>query len=73
MPSYIIDRASEFDVSVLKGKHKVGISSGASVPRLIVDELISLIKSEYPETQVHTFDNPEKNIVFKLPNFAVLQ
>ena len=73
VPSYIIDRASEFDVSVLKGKHKVGISSGASVPRLIVDELISLIKSEYPETQVHTFDNPEKNIVFKLPNFAVLQ
>src|SRR3989344_92761 len=70
VPSYIIDRASEFDVSVLKGKHKVGISSGASVPRLIVDELISLIKSEYPETQVHTFDNPEKNIVFKLPNFA---
>lgn len=65
--SYIIDRAEEFDVKKLKGKKKVGISSGASVPRWIVDELVDKIKLSCPDAIVHSFDNPEKNIVFPLP------
>lgn len=65
--SYIIDNASELDVNVLDGKKKVGISSGASVPRVIVDDLVNLIREHYPESKVHEFENPEKNIVFKLP------
>ena len=70
--SYIIDRAHEFDLSLLDGKKKIGISSGASVPRFIVEELVERIKARYPGVQVHTFDNPEKNIVFKLPDLQVL-
>jgi len=65
--SYIIDVAEELDLTVLEGKTKVGISSGASVPRLIVDKLVERIQKHYPESSVHTFDNPEKNIVFALP------
>ncbi len=65
--SYIIDSAKELDLNILKGKNKIGISSGASVPRTIVDELVKLIKEHYCDTQVHTFENPEKNIVFALP------
>ena len=65
--SYIIDDASELDMDVLKGKTKIGVSSGASVPRVIVDELVERIKQHYPQTLVHEFDNPEKNIVFALP------
>jgi len=67
VPSYIVDFAKEFDLALLEDKRKIGISSGASVPRLIVDELIERIKQLYPNTKIHTFDNPEKNIVFKLP------
>lgn len=65
--SYIIDRAEEFDINKLAGKTKVGISSGASVPRWIVEELVEKIKTGYPRAIVHAFDNPEKNIVFPLP------
>jgi len=65
--SYIIDMADEFDTALLKDKHKIGISSGASVPRRIVDELVEKIRKDYPQTKVHTFENPEKNIVFRLP------
>ncbi len=65
--SYIIDRAGEFDIKKLNGKKKVGISSGASVPRWIVDELVVKIKESFPKVMVHSFDNPEKNIVFPLP------
>lgn len=65
--SYIVDSADELDMSVLEGKKKIGISSGASVPRFIVDQLVDRIKSKYPGTIVHKFENPEKNIVFALP------
>ena len=65
--SYIIDRAQEFDMKKLNGKKKVGISSGASVPRWIVGELVNTIKANFSGVVVHSFDNPEKNIVFPLP------
>jgi len=66
--SYIIDKAEELNLSVLKNKTRVGISSGASVPTCIVEELVEKIKKAYPGAIVHKFDNPEKNIVFKLPD-----
>lgn len=65
--SYIVDSAEEFDLSLLKNKNKVGISSGASVPRVVVENLVDLIRKEYPEAMVHMFKNPEENIDFKLP------
>ena len=66
-PSFIIDNADELDWSILEGKEKIGISSGASVPRVIVDELVASIQQRFPKSVVHSFENPEKNIVFALP------
>lgn len=65
--SHIIDTADELDMKLLDGKNKVGISSGASVPRVIVDHLVERIQQKYLGTVVHTFENPEKNIIFALP------
>ena len=65
--SSIIDSAEELNIELLKGKNKVGISSGASVPRTIVDRLIERIQKYYPETVVNSFPDPEKNIVFPIP------
>jgi len=45
----------------------VGISSGASVPRTVVDDLVVRIKEHFPDAKVHDFGKPEKNIVFALP------
>lgn len=67
VPSHIIDSAEELDLKLLHGKAKIGISSGASVPRVIVDRLVERIQEHFPGTRVHTFENPEKNIVFALP------
>ena len=72
VPSYIIDRADEFNMELLKNSRKVGISSGASVPEFIVEELVDRISKTFPGTIVHRFDNPEKNIVFKLPELSML-
>jgi 4-hydroxy-3-methylbut-2-enyl diphosphate reductase len=66
--SYIIDNADELNIRLLKNKQKVGISSGASVPTIIVDQLVARIKQHFSVQKVHTYDNPEKNIVFALPD-----
>lgn len=73
VPSYIIDQAEDLDLSTLEGKKNIGISSGASVPRCIVEELIARIKAHFEVSQIHEYDNPEKNIVFRLPQLQVLQ
>ena len=65
--SYIVDCADEFDLSLIETKNKIGISSGASVPRVIVEKLVDLIRDKYSEAVVHMFKNPEENIDFKLP------
>lgn len=67
VPSYIIDSADELDMQLLQSKSKVGISSGASVPRKIVDTLVHRIQSAFPKTKVNSFPDPEKNIHFRLP------
>ncbi len=67
--SHIVDTAQELDVCLFNGKSKIGISSGASVPRHLVDEIIAKIKKSYPQTVVHEFPNPEKNIVFPVLQF----
>ena len=70
--SYIIDSSDEFDLKLLEDKKKIGISSGASVPRVIVEKLVERIKMKYPDSVLHTFENPEKNIVFALPRLEIL-
>jgi 4-hydroxy-3-methylbut-2-enyl diphosphate reductase len=67
--SYIVDTAAQLDCFILKDKHRVGLSSGASVPRYLVDEIIDKIKSYAPGSIVHEFSNPEKNIVFPVLQF----
>ncbi len=67
--SYIVDTAEELDISILKGKNKIGLSSGASVPRYLVDDIITKIKTFDSKAVVHEFDNPEKNIVFPVLQF----
>lgn len=67
VPSHIIDSADQLDFRILEGRDKIGISSGASVPRVIVDRLVGHIQNNFPGTIVHVLENPEKNIVFALP------
>jgi 4-hydroxy-3-methylbut-2-enyl diphosphate reductase len=67
--SHIIDTAAQLDCSIFKGKQRVGLSSGASVPRYLVDGIIDKIKSYAPGSIVHELSSPEKNIVFPVLQF----
>lgn len=67
--SYIIDVVDELDLTWIEGKQKIGISSGASVPRKIVDEVVKKIMKQYPEAKFFQEESVEKNIKFAIPKF----
>lgn len=66
--SYIIDTVDELNEAWLQGKQRCGITSGASVPKIIVDDLVSRLLTIYPYATVHQDENIEKDIHFPLPN-----
>lgn len=65
--SIIVDHAKGLNMTLLNGKKNIGISSGASVPRHLVDGIVEKICAAFPGTDIKTFDNPEENIIFPLP------
>tara|TARA_A100001011_G_scaffold33479_1_gene32081 strand:- start:272 stop:1246 length:975 start_codon:yes stop_codon:yes gene_type:complete len=65
--SYIIDLVEEFNSEWLEGKTKVGISSGASVPSYIVNDLVKLILELNPKAVLFQKESVEKGISFPLP------
>jgi len=65
--AHIIDTELELDLNWLKNKSIIGISSGASVPRYIVDQVVDKIKSHYPNVAVDQEESIEKNIAFAVP------
>lgn len=66
-PSYIIDTVDEFDPNWISGKTKVGISSGASVPEYIVQQLVDRLLLIDPAAQVFRKESVEKDIRFAVP------
>lgn len=65
--SYIIDCADELKLEWLKNKTTIGISSGASVPEYIVNELIEKICFIFPGTTVMSVGESNEPNIFPLP------
>jgi len=59
VPSYIIDSADELNIEWIRGKERVGISSGASVPHCVVRDVIERIRLMFPDSEVKYFKNFE--------------
>ncbi len=67
IPSYLIDNPEKIDIEWLKGKEKIGISSGASAPEILVQQVISFLKKNFKITGVREINVREENVVFPLP------
>jgi 4-hydroxy-3-methylbut-2-enyl diphosphate reductase len=64
--SYRVDFASEIDEAWLVGVHTVGVTSGASVPELLVREVLEwLAERGYP--QAEEVVTAEEDLIFSLP------
>jgi 4-hydroxy-3-methylbut-2-en-1-yl diphosphate reductase len=64
--SYLVDDASEIDEAWLDGVASVGVTSGASVPENLVDEVLAFLAARgFPAARtVHT---AEESLIFALP------
>ncbi|GAA5103547.1 4-hydroxy-3-methylbut-2-enyl diphosphate reductase [Wohlfahrtiimonas larvae] len=64
--AYLIDRADDIDISVLKDHENIGVTAGASAPEILVKEVLELLAKEGAVLQENLSENPE-TIVFPLP------
>ena len=64
--SYLIDYAHEMKVEWLEGVTTVGVTSGASVPEILVEELLARLK-EYGFGEVEVVTKAEEHLLFSMP------
>ena len=63
IPSYLIDDASLIDPRWLEGVERVGVTSGASTPERLVEQVIDYLRPD----KVTTVEVTEEKVVFTLP------
>lgn len=64
--AHLIDNAGEIDPSWLEGKRKVGVTAGASVPEVLVQDVIARLRS-CGAAAVQDLDGRTEQVVFALP------
>lgn len=64
--AYLVDDASEIDESWLDNVSVVGVTSGASVPERLVDELCSWFRARGVDN-ISAFSSAYEDVVFRLP------
>jgi 4-hydroxy-3-methylbut-2-enyl diphosphate reductase len=64
--SYMLDNADELQADWLRGKHRIGVTAGASAPDVLVQGVIERLRALGADT-VTTLDGIEENVNFPLP------
>jgi 4-hydroxy-3-methylbut-2-enyl diphosphate reductase len=67
-PSYLIDGPAGMKREWFQGVANVGISSGASAPEDLVQDVVNWIQAEFPGTVAEDFTILEENVHFSLPD-----
>ncbi len=66
--SYLIENAETIQKDWFNTKlQKVGLTSGASVPDILVEEAVDRLKKEFGFTQITEVNVIDENVVFKMP------
>ena len=65
--AYRVDTAAELVVGWFAGAATVGVTSGASVPELLVNEVLSWLAAEVGFDDVDEVETAEETLVFALP------
>uniref|UniRef100_A0A5Q0TFQ5 4-hydroxy-3-methylbut-2-enyl diphosphate reductase n=2 Tax=Vibrionaceae TaxID=641 RepID=A0A5Q0TFQ5_9VIBR len=63
---YLIDCPEDIDATWFDGKHKIGVTAGASAPEELVDQIIARIQ-ELGATDVEEVLGREENMFFEVP------
>lgn len=65
-PAYMVDNADAIDPDWVKGRHRVGVTAGASAPEVLVAAVIDRLKT-LGAASVRTLDGAIENVTFPLP------
>ena len=69
--SFLIDEPKNIDMAWFVGVENIGITSGASAPEYLVQELINEISDNFPIEDVCELKTMEENVRFPLPDGLV--
>ena len=64
--AYLIDSASDIDPDWLRGKHRVGVTAGASAPEILVQQVIEGLR-QLGAGEPLEMAGREENITFSMP------
>jgi hypothetical protein len=65
-PAYLVQDETELQASWLLGVSKIGITSGASTPEVLVKRVVDAL-SQNPSQQVIALPGVQEDVVFRLP------
>jgi 4-hydroxy-3-methylbut-2-enyl diphosphate reductase len=65
--SYLIDEPKNIDISWFAGVENIGITSGASAPEYLVQELINEISNIFSVEKVEETETIEEKVRFSMP------
>jgi 4-hydroxy-3-methylbut-2-enyl diphosphate reductase len=66
VPAYLIDAAGEIRREWLKDRKSIGVTAGASVPEILVDEVIAQLQ-EWGAASVEAITGTPEHVIFALP------
>ncbi|MDR0635104.1 MAG: 4-hydroxy-3-methylbut-2-enyl diphosphate reductase [Azoarcus sp.] len=66
IPAHLVDDARDIDPAWLAGKHRIGVTAGASAPEVLIAEVIAHLKDLTGAT-VRELAGTEEKILFPLP------
>lgn len=70
IPSFLVDRAGNLDISNFNNNDIVGLTAGASAPDELVLEIIAFLQANFDATIENSKANFEEDIVFHLPRIV---
>ncbi len=67
IPSHLIERAADIKDEWLEGVKTLGLTSGASAPEILIQEVVTLVRERYGVTEVKEIETVEETEHFGLP------
>ena len=66
VPAYLVDGAADIDDAWLEGKHRIGVTAGASAPEVLVREVVDHLQ-RLGARSVEDLDGATERVAFALP------